>query len=81
MSLAKNKVEWCLRKAEKEQKAGKKHRGLIAGSHAIEEAKEHIKKAEHNLQAINYFNAGGFSDWSMGAVFYAIYHCFLIIAL
>lgn len=28
MSHAENKVNWCLRKAEKELKEGKKHRGL-----------------------------------------------------
>lgn len=80
MSMAKNKVEWCLRKAKKEKEEGKKHRGLIAGSPSIEEAKGYIQKAEHNLLAIDYFNIGGFSDWSMSAVFYVIYHCFLAIA-
>jgi uncharacterized protein (UPF0332 family) len=80
MSLAKNKVEWCLRKAKKEKEEGKKHRGLLVSSPNVEEAKKHIQKAEHNLLAIDYFNAGGFSDWSMSAVFYVIYHCFLAIA-
>jgi len=81
MSLVKNKVNWCLKKAEKEIEEGKKHRGLVNGGVNLEEAKRHIEKAEHNLKAIDYFNKGGFSDWSMSAVFYTIYHCFLAISL
>ncbi|MDP2926383.1 MAG: HEPN domain-containing protein [Nanoarchaeota archaeon] len=73
------KVDWCLKKAEKELKEGTKHRGLVKTEESIEEARKHILKAEHNLQAIQYFDSGGFSDWSMSAVFYCIYHCFLAI--
>lgn len=80
MGHAKNKVDWCLKKAEREQKEGKKHRGLIKAEPNEEEAKKHIKKAEHNLSAVDYFNTGGFSDWSISAVFYCIYQCFLAIA-
>jgi len=79
MSHAENKVNWCLRKAESELKEGKKHRGLLKKDIILEEAKKHIEKAEHNLSAISYFDEGNFSDWSMSAVFYCIYHCFLAI--
>ena len=81
MTQTENKVEWCIKKAEREIKEGKKHRGLVKGDSNIDEAKRHIDKAEHNLKAISYFNDGGFSDWSMSAVFYCIYHCFLAISL
>ena len=80
MSQASNKVDWCLRKVEKEEKEGRKHRGLIKSESDLEEAKKHLAKAEHNLSAIGYFDKGGFSDWSMSAIFYCIYHCFLAIA-
>ena len=80
MAYINNKVEWCLKKAEKELKEGKKHRGLIFVGPNLEESKKHIAKSEHNLSAITYFSKGGFSDWSMSAVFYCIYHCFLAIA-
>lgn len=80
MTQTENKVEWCLRKAKKEQAEGKKHRGLVKGALNVEEARKHILKAEHNLRAITYFNKGNFSDWSMSAVFYCIYHCFLAIS-
>lgn len=79
MSDIKNKVEWCLKKAEKELKEGKKHRGLIKQKIDIEEVRKHLVKAEHNVSAIRYFNKGGFSDWSISAAFYSIYHCLLAI--
>ncbi|MBS3099465.1 HEPN domain-containing protein [Candidatus Pacearchaeota archaeon] len=80
MSQAENKVKWCLNKAKKELEENKKHRGLIEKKTDIGDARKHIEKAEHNLKAISYFNEGGFSDWSMSAVFYCIYQCFLAIA-
>jgi uncharacterized protein (UPF0332 family) len=86
MSQASNCVEWCLKKANKEieecKKLGKrlKHRGLLKANPDINEAKKHLAKAEHNLKAITRFKEIGFSDWSMSAGFYCIYHCFLAIA-
>jgi len=79
MSHTENKVNWCLKKALKEIEEGKKHRGLIKVKEDKEKAKKHIEKAMHNLSAIEYFDRGRFSDWSMSAVFYCIYHCFLAI--
>ena len=79
-------VEWCLKKAKKEieecKKQGKrpKHRGLLKVNPNLEEAKQHLAKAEHNLIGITKFKEIGFSDWSMSAGFYCIYHCFLAIA-
>lgn len=81
MSHAKNKVDWCLKKAEREKEEDKMHRGLIKIELDKEEVRKHITKAEHNLSAIEYFDKGDFSDWSMSAVFYCIYHCFLAIGL
>ena len=81
MSASENKVNWCLKKAQEELEKGWKHRGLVKKESNLEEAKNHITKAEHNISAISYFDKGGFSDWSISAVFYSIYHCFLAIAL
>src|SRR3989344_4688568 len=87
MSQASKYVKWCLSKQKKEteesKKSGKrlKHRGLLKIEPDIEKAKKHIKKAEHNLQAISNFKENGFSDWSIAAGFYSIYHCFLAIAI
>src|SRR3989344_3029421 len=86
MSQASKHVEWCLNKANKEieecKKLGKrpKHRGLLKNNPDLEEAKKHMAKAEHNLSGITRFKEIGFSDWSMSAGFYCIYHCFLAIA-
>ncbi len=86
MSQASKSVEWCLKKAIKEveecKKLGKrvKHRGLLKISPNIDEARKHLAKAEHNLQGITRFKDIGFSDWSISAGFYGVYHCFLAIA-
>lgn len=80
MSHAENKLKWCLDKAKKEIEQGKTHRGLVKKEPDMNEARSHIAKAEHDLAAISYMEKGGFSDWSMGAAFYSIYHCFLAIA-
>src|SRR3989338_10737732 len=86
MSQASKQVKWCLSKAKKEikdcRKLGKreKHRGLLKIDPSIKEAKKHLVKAEHNLDGITKFREIGFSDWSISAGFYCIYHCFLAIA-
>ncbi len=86
MSQSSKHVEWCLNKAKKEieecNKLGKrpKHRGLLKGNPDFDEANQHLIKAEHNLIGITRFKEIGFSDWSMSAGFYCIYHCFLAIA-
>ena len=86
MSQAYKHVEWCIKKAKKEIEESKnlgkspKHKGLLEIKPSTEEAKKHILKAEHNLKAVAKFKEIGFSDWSIAAVFYSIYHCFLAIA-
>ena len=80
MSHAKNKVEWCLRKAEKELGSGEKHRGLVKKKPDKEGARDYIKKAEHYLRATEYLKEGDFSDISASTIFYAMYHCLLAIA-
>ncbi|MEK6927782.1 MAG: hypothetical protein AABX11_05105 [Nanoarchaeota archaeon] len=81
MSHAKNKVDWCLRKAENELKEGGKHRGLIEINPDKNKILEHMQKAEHNLKAATEFSKIGYSDWSVSAFFYSSYQCFLAIAL
>ena len=87
MSQADKHVKWCINKAKKEieesKKLGKriKHRGLLKVEPNIDNAGNHITKAEHNLNAISKFKEIGFSDWSIAAGFYSIYHCFLAIAV
>jgi len=86
MSQSSKHVEWCLNKAKKEieecKKLGKrpKHRGLLKTNFDIDEAKKRLAKAEHDFDGITKFREIGFSDWSMSAGFYCIYHNFLAIA-
>ena len=86
MSQASKHIEWCLNKARKEIEECKilgkkpKHKGLLKVNSDLSEAKKHLNKAEHNLKAITTFKNNGFSDWSISAGFYCIYHCFLAIA-
>jgi len=80
MSHAKNKVEWCLRKAERELKDSDTHRGLTKINPNKEKATEHVKKADHYLNATIYLKEGNYSDISASTVFYAMYQCLLAIA-
>ncbi len=79
MSQVSNKVDWCLRKAEKEMEERGIHRGLVKNHMRQDLAEKHIAKADHNLKAAIYFDQGGYSDWSASAFFYCMYHCFLAI--
>lgn len=79
MSQARNKVDWCLKKAAQELAQGTRHRGLIRQQPDPEEARKHLAKAEHNYKALIAFERTGFPDWSVSAAFYAIYHSFLAI--
>ncbi len=81
MTHADNKVEWCIKKAQKELAEGKIHRGLVKINSNPTLAFDHLRKAEHNLRAAIFFRENGYSDWSASAFFYCLYHCFLSIAL
>ena len=76
MTHAENKIEWCLKKAEKE---GRKHRGLKRIKPNKQEAKKHIEKAEHNIQVMKYLIDGEFYDWVIPVVFYTHYHSLLAV--
>lgn len=78
MSHAKNKVEWCLRKAM-EVKEGEKHRGLVKTKPNLEQAHQNILKAEHYLKATDYLKKGNYSDISASTAFYAMYQSLLAI--
>ncbi len=79
MSQTEKKVKWCLGKAERELQNAGKHRGLVRIKPDGVLVNAHIRKAEHNLSAIEDFKNIGYSDWSASAVFYSVYHCFLAI--
>src|SRR3989344_804342 len=79
MSHAKNKVEWCLKKAKKELEKERKHRGLIKEKPNMEKARAHVAKAEYYFKATKYLKKGNFGVISTSTVFYCMYHCLLAI--
>ena len=80
MSQAKNKLNWCLKKAEEEIKNKGSHRGLVKIKPNIEKAREHILKSEHFFNATEYLKTGNYSDIGASTIFYSMYHCLLAIA-
>ena len=85
MSQAFKHVEWCLRKGEKEiaecEKQGKrpKHRGLLKVKANKENAQEHLKKANENLDFAVSLNPKQYGYKIVESLFYSMYHCFLAI--
>jgi len=86
-SQASRQVDWCLKKAIKEieecrnQKKKARHRGLLKIEPDKNLALRHLQKARHNLEVFRLLRKNNFSDWSVTAGFYVIYHCFLAIAV
>jgi len=72
-----DKLEWCL---EKGKTTKRKHRGLRAVEPDVEESKEHLKKAEHNIDFMEEVKKlGRFNDWVFPAAFYSMYHACLAV--
>lgn len=86
-SQASKHLDWCLKKAGREIEECKKqkkkicHRGLLKIEPDKKLALGHLQKARHNLEVFRLLRKNKFSDWSITAGFYAIYHCFLAIAV
>lgn len=80
MSHAKNKVEWCLGKAEKELKESGKHRGLLKIKPDIEKSQEHIDKAQRYIKATEHLKKVNYSDVSATTIFFSLYHSLLAIS-
>src|SRR3989338_782274 len=70
------KVKKCIKSGETE---GERHKGLRKIAPDIKKAADHVQKAIHNLQAMAIFKEKGYSDWSVSAGFYALYHLLLAI--
>lgn len=87
VSRAFKQVDWCIKKADKEieectkNKKKLRHRGIHQIDSDRNKALGHIDKAKHNLEALRLLRANGFTDWSITAGFYTLYHCFLAIAV
>lgn len=86
-SQASKHLDWCLNKAGREIEECKKqqkkirHRGLLKIEPNKKLALGHLQKARHNLEVFRLLRKNKFSDWSITAGFYTLYHCFLAIAV
>jgi len=86
-SQVSKQIDWCLRKTREEleeckrQKKKTCHRGLLKIEPDKKLALGHLQKARHNLEVFKLLRKNRFSDWSITAGFYTIYHCFLAIAV
>ena len=69
MLTHKRKLDWCLAKKSRMKK--------IKPDEKLSE--EHIRKAKHNLLAMDYNIKGGFSDWAVSQSYYAMYHSLLAV--
>ncbi len=69
MSVYEDKLKWCLKNEKRMKK--------IAPNSKL--SKEHIEKAKHNLKAADFNIQGGFSDWAVSQLYYAMYHSLLAI--
>ena len=76
MSQIDKKIEWCLRKAEKE---GLKHKGLKKVEPNTKKVQDHLAKARRNLLLIEKLVNIHYSDWAVSATFYSMYHCLLAV--
>jgi uncharacterized protein (UPF0332 family) len=69
MRKNKSKLDWCLRSENRMRKINPDK----------ESAKEHIEKAKHNLRAADFNINGGFEDWGVSQLYYAMYRSLLAI--
>lgn len=76
MTQTEKKIEWCIRKAEKE---GRKHKGVRIVEPNKVKVQEHLLKARRNLRLIDHLIRIEYADWALSAIFYSMYHCLLAV--
>jgi|SRR3989338_323293 len=86
MSQASKQIDWCLSKAKNELeecvrlKKRPKHRGLIKLEPNTQQAQNHLKKAEENLEFATSIDMSRYGYKIVESLFYCMYQCFLSIA-
>ena len=65
----KYKLNWCLKNENRMKK--------ITPNYKLSD--EHLEKAKHNLKAADFNIRGGFDDWAVSQLYYAMYHSLLAI--
>jgi uncharacterized protein (UPF0332 family) len=66
---------WCLKQGTK----GNKHKGLKKIEKDKENSDKQIRKAESDLETMQYLYDGNKTDWVASAAFYAMYHALLAV--
>ena len=72
-------VRDCFVSAIKDEKKGKKHKGLLITSKDEKKAKEYLAKAKRNLELCNFYREKGFDYKIPEEWFYTLYYCALAV--
>ncbi len=72
-------VKDCFSNAVKDEKKGKKHKGLLVTKQDNKIAEEYIKKAKLNLELCDFYKQKGFDYKIPEEWFYTLYYCALAI--
>ena len=73
------KLRECFKTAEKNEKEGVKHKGLLIRKPNDKEAREYIQKAKMNLELCELYRQKGFDYKIAEEWFYTLYYCALAI--
>lgn len=77
--IVEKSVQDCFRSSIKEEKKGRKHKGLLKIKPDIEAAKDYILKAKKNLELCKIYKEKGFDYKLPEEWFYILYYCALAI--
>ncbi|MFH1209709.1 MAG: hypothetical protein V1663_02895 [archaeon] len=72
-------VKECFMNALKDEKKGKKHKGLLIVKQDINKAKEYLNKAKKNLELCDLYRKEGYDYKIPEEWFYTLYYCALAI--
>ena len=72
-------VKDCFASAMKDEKKGKKHKGLLVTNPDDIKAKDYLAKAKRNLELCNFYKEKGFDYKIPEEWFYTLYYCALAI--
>jgi hypothetical protein len=72
-------IKECLKTAEKAEKSGIKHKGLLLKEPNDKDAREYIEKAKRELELCDFYKQKGFDYKIPEEWFYTLYYCALAI--
>lgn len=74
-----NTVKECFVSAKKDEKKGRKHKGLIVTTRSVREAENYLEKARRNLLLCSLYLEKGFDYKIPEEWYYTLYYCALAI--